>query len=148
MKHLALIAALFSTFVASNCFSAQVYKWVDENGQTQFTQFPPPSSQESKSIQVQSAQSASSSGSTERLKNIRQQLSESIVDRDKKKADRLAKKEKDEQNCQLAKQQLREAKIGGRRYRVTESGRHYLDEKEMAESLSKAKEDVKTHCSK
>lgn len=148
MKHPTLLVIFLSLLTLANTHAAQVYKWIDERGQTQFSQFPPEKVNQAEEISITTTQSASSSDSSARLESLRQQLSGKSVERDKMKKEALEQKAINKQNCKMAKNQLREAERGGRRYTLTDTGRHYLDDKELAKSLAKAKKEVTTYCSK
>lgn len=148
-----LIALLLTGLMAATLgHTAQVYKWVDENGQTQFSQFPPSEKGKAEKIKVNSAQSSSTSQSAEKLNNMRQQLLENSVDRDaakEKSKEDAAEQERKDKNCELAKQQLRGLEANGRIFKTLENGeREWYDEKGRDKLIQQAKEDVNTHCSK
>jgi Skp family chaperone for outer membrane proteins len=152
MKHPSILIILLSLLTVATVQAAQVYKWVDENGQTQFSQFPPAEANQAKKIKVESAQSASPSKSNTKLKDVRQKLLEDSVARntqseqdkeDEKDAERKAK------NCELAKQQLRDLEANGRVYKTLENGeREWYDVKGRDKLISDAKKQVSEHCSK
>jgi hypothetical protein len=152
MKHPSILIILLSLLTVVTVQAAQVYKWVDENGQTQFSQFPPAEANQAKKIKVESAQSASPSKLNTKLKDVRQKLLEDSVARntqseqdkeDEKDAERKAK------NCELAKQQLRDLEANGRVYKTLENGeREWYDVKGRDKLISDAKKQVSEHCSK
>ena len=144
--------ALFLLLISSSVFSAQVYKWVDENGQTQFSQFPPPGDQQTADKVDVKTQPASNPEAAKRLKDMRQNLLESSVERntqseqdkeDAKEAERMA------ENCERAKQHLRDIENNGRIYKTQEDGeRYWYSEQEREGLISKAKEQVDKYCNK
>lgn len=148
-----LIALLLTGLMATTLgHTAQVYKWVDENGQTQFSQFPPSEKGKAEKIKVNSAHSASTSQSAEKLNNMRQKLLENSVDRNaakEKSKEDVAEQERKAKNCELAKQQLRDLEANGRVYKTLENGeREWYDVEGRAKLINKAKKEISTHCSK
>ncbi len=132
--------------------AGKVYKWVDENGNTQFSQFPPEDEQQAEQVNVKTQKSMNSGQSKEKLKNMRQKLLESSVDRNTEDEEEKLNKEKAEliaQNCDKAKQRLRDLENNGRIYKTLENGeRHWFDEKERAQSIKAARDQVKEFCGK
>ena len=132
--------------------AGQVYKWVDENGNTQFSQFPPEDEQQAEQLDIKTQKSTNASQSKEKLKSMRQKLLESSVDRNTENEEEKLDKEKAElmaQNCDKANQRLRDLENNGRIYKTLENGeRHWFDEKERAQSIKAAKDQVKEFCSK
>ncbi len=127
------------------CHAGQVYKWVDENGNTQFSQFPPSKDQQSEQLNVKTQKS--NDAAKQRLKDSRQKLLENSVGRntvdkeDEEKAERMA------ENCKKAKQQMRNVQNIGRMYRVLENGeRHWYNEKEIQQKKDSAKQQVAKYC--
>ena len=148
MKYFYLTIALL---ISSLTQAAQVYKWVDENGQTQFSQFPPSkeiAEKNAETINVK-AQPAADAGAAERLQNMRQQLLESSVDRNQAKTENKEEAKKNEAYCKQAQQNLRNLQSGGRFYEVQENGeRKYFDDKELANRVKKAQAQVDKFCGK
>ena len=146
-----LITLLFTLFFAASMQAAQVYKWVDEQGQTHFSQFPPEQKKADK-IEVDAPKSANPNAAKERLEKMRQTLSEQAVDRvteseEEKKAAKEA--ERMAENCKKAKQQLLDLQNNGRVFRTLENGeREWYDEKGRANLIANAKKQVEEYCSK
>lgn len=91
--------------------SAQIYKWVDENGKTQYTDQPPPPgvAKEGQKLDIKSAP-ASMNNETDRSNN----LAEERLDFDKRQqqkkeeeANQQAKAQEDKKNCVEAQGRLR-----------------------------------------
>ena len=144
------ISLFLLIIISFNLHASGVYKWVDENGQTQFSQFPPESAPEAKQIEIDNPQSGNSAAAQERLKQTRQKLLESSVDRNTETAEKKEAKEEAErmaENCGKAKQRLRDIQNNGRIYKTLEDGeRHWYSEKEREGMISKAKDQVKKYC--
>jgi len=148
MKYFCLVIALF---MASLTHATQVYKWVDENGQTQFSQFPPAKESNSKKAETINvkAQPAADAGAAQRLQDMRQKLLESSVDRNQAKAESEEEAKKNEAYCKQAQQNLRNLQSGGRFYEVDENGeRRYFDDKELKNRVKKAQQQVDKFCTK
>ena len=150
MKFSLIVVLATGLMAAMLGHTAQVYKWVDENGQTQFSQFPPSEKGKAEKIKVNSAQSASTSQSAEKLNSMRQKLLENSVGRNaakEKSEEDAAEDARKAKNCELAKQQLRDLEANGRVYKTLENGeREWYDVKGRAKLIEKAKQDVSTHC--
>ena len=141
---------LLLLLLSSSVFAIQVYKWVDENGQTQFSQFPPTNVETNANKVDVKAQPASNPEAANRLKDMRQKLLESSVERntesekdkeDAEQAKRMA------ENCERAKQHVRDLENNGRIYKTLENGeRHWYSEQERMEQIQKAKEQVSRFC--
>lgn len=151
MNFPSLIIILIGLFSATASFSAQVYKWVDENGQTQFSQFPPDQESQAKKIKVDTPKSAASAQSVEKLNNMRQKLLENSVSRNtqsEQDKEDAAEAERKAQNCELAKQQLRDLEANGRVYKTLENGeREWYDVEGRAKLIKDAKSQVSELCS-
>ena len=141
---------LLLLFLSSSVFATQIYKWVDENGQTQFSQFPPNNVDTNANKVDVKAQPASNPEAANRLKDMRQKLLESSVERntesekdkeDAEQAKRMA------ENCERAKQHVRDLENNGRIYKTLENGeRHWYSEQERMEQIQKAKEQASRFC--
>jgi len=141
---------LLLLLLSSSVFATQVYKWVDENGQTQFSQFPPTNVETNANKVDVKAQPASNPEAANRLKDMRQKLLESSVERntesekdkeDAEQAKRMA------ENCEREKQHVRDLENNGRIYKTLENGeRHWYSEQERMEQIQKAKEQVSRFC--
>lgn len=143
------ITLLFTLIFSCYLSAAQVYKWVDEDGQTHFSQFPPEQKNADK-IDVNAPKSANSKAAAENLEKMRQTLREQAVDRvteteDEKKA--AAEAERMAENCKKAKQQLLDLQNNGRIFRTLENGdREWYDEKGRAELIANAQKQVDKYC--
>ena len=130
--------------------AGQAYKSVDENGNVTFSQFPPSDNQAAESIHVKTQKSSSAAQSNKKMESSRQKLLESSVERntdtvDKKEARKEA--ERMAENCEKAKQKLRDIQNNGRIYKALEGGeRYWYDEKEREGLINEAKEQVKQYC--
>jgi hypothetical protein len=151
MKNTLFMLLLLALTVASS-HAAQMYKWVDENGQTQFSQFPPFATSQSEQIKVEAPKSRQSASSKEKLGNMRQKLLENSVGRGEKEAEakeEAKKKEELAKACTISKQRLKKLQENGRVYKELENGeRKWFDVKERDDLIKDAKQDVADYCSK
>lgn len=141
---------LFLVFFALPSLAGQLYKWVDENGRTQYSQFPPEDGQ-SETMNIRNTPSNSSSqASKDKLNAMRQQLLEQSVDRNTQSEDEKEDARRAEimaENCKNAQQNLRNIQNSGRMYRIKEDGEYdWYDEKQIAAKKQKAQEAVNKYC--
>jgi Skp family chaperone for outer membrane proteins len=150
MKYLTLVFIMTLAVTPLTSQAGKVYKWVDESGNTQFSQFPPGGQKAAEHVTVKTQQSGSSSQSKEKLASMRQKLLESSVDRNTENEEEKENKEKEKikaQNCENAKQRLRNLESNGRIYKILENGeRHWYDVKGRAAIIKSAQKDVDKFC--
>ena len=126
---------------------AEVYKWVDSEGNTQYTQSPPPGDVQAKTIKP--PPKINPEHATEQLKN-RQKLLEQARDGRTQAAEKKSKEEKDSKqalaDCAKAKAHL----ASFQRPRVNkvdnEGNRIRISEEERQLNISKAKKQVEERC--
>ncbi len=149
MKSLLRISLLLALLLAIDAF-AGVYRWVDENGNVQFTDRPPPGAEESDELTIRSQGSAPESPPVDR-KEARDRLLEQFQrEREQKKA--AAEKERQEKKqrqkrCNYAKQLLTDYLEHGALYeRLPNQERRYLTNQERDAEIARARADVKQWC--
>jgi hypothetical protein len=135
------------------CFSiasqGAIYKWVDQDGVTQFSQFPPPE-QAAEQIAPAPPPSGDPAQQQERL----QQQMEGFDARRQAEAEsrQAQEREKEQQalrkrNCEVARHNLELLQRGGRTRFETESGEvAYLTDAQRQERLETARQAVQEHC--
>lgn len=130
--------------------SARVYRWVDENGVTVYSQTPPPSG-DWDGVKTQPAPTAADhEAARERLKT---QIEESFdTEQDKKQAaEEQAKKAEKEakraESCKAARQNLETLQNLGTRMVRTPDGRYLrLSEEEVAAKIDEAQRQIEEYC--
>jgi hypothetical protein len=140
---------------------AQMYKWVDENGHTQYSDRPPPSGVKSEQITkgrapgtapaqpaapAASAAPAKSNAGAE-LEFRKRQLSreEAQKDEEKKQKEQQAKQE----NCDIAQARLKSLEDGGRLIKPSTTGeRDYMSSDEIEAEKIPARKKVEEACKK
>lgn len=149
MKHLLLLLILCAAFGVQ----AQVYKWVDKDGKTQYSDQPPPPGATKSETQkvtsvVTSIPSTSTPGKT---------VQERAKDSDKARADTSDKQKKDEEAAKVAQQNqeacasarssLKTLQDGGR---ITTTGadgeRTLMDDDQIQKEIVKAQKNVADAC--
>ena len=142
---------LFLMLLSGFASASQLYKWVDENGRTQYSQFPPEEDKQAQTLNIDH-RTPSNQVSKDKLVKMRQKLLESSVDRNTESEEEKEEAEKAKamaQNCKNAQQHLRDMKNNGRIYKTLENGeRHWYDEKGREGLIKKAQANVKKYCSK
>ncbi|AKH20942.1 DUF4124 domain-containing protein [Sedimenticola thiotaurini] len=132
-----------------------VYRWVDENGRTQFGDRPP-AGRSAEELQIKSRPTPGSDG-TDAPANAeqRRELQQRMLDayRDEREAKQQAREKKAAQEakrkraCTQAKDQLRSFEAAGALYKLQPDGsRRYLSDQEYQAVLRKTRERVKQYC--
>ncbi|MFP5506829.1 MAG: DUF4124 domain-containing protein [Gammaproteobacteria bacterium] len=128
---------------------AAMYKWVDENGVTQYSQYPPPG-RDYQTVTPPPAPAEDPEGAQQRLEQLLQKQDEAY----KAKTEAAAQEQKSaetakrrEQNCQAARQNLERLTTGGNRRIVGPDGvAYYPTEEERQERIAKARQQIEEFC--
>ena len=128
---------------------AELYRWVDENGQVHFGDQARDAS--THAIKPRSGQSIAASGQ-QRMQKTRKLLNAYRIERQQmreQKAKEQAQAEKRKRECLRARDDLRRYTDYGNIYRLGENGkRQYLSEQERAALLQRSTDAVKHWCGK
>ncbi len=155
MRFLVLTGFVTFILIMNSHLSAQVYKWVDENGKTQYTDRPPPPGMttEKKHFNTKGAAPSSSNASGT---NQPQSLSEAREALDKRQAERKEEQTKQQAKAEENKRKCVEAQTRLRMY--TESPRltvpdgaggiAYVDDNERQKKIDQTNKDIATYCKK
>jgi hypothetical protein len=147
MKNLLLFVALAA---ASSLASAQVYKCVDAQGKTVYSQAPCPGTAKSTTIDSRPAPAAApaAKGSDPRKADAEFKKRQLEAQKEQEKEQKASEeKEAKKVNCASAQQQLQLYQSGQRLSRLNASGeRYYLDEKDIAQETAKAQQAVQQWC--
>ena len=140
--------AIVSAFLFSPLIQAAMYKWVDADGNTHYTQQPPPGDIEAKKIQAD-------------IPKVDSEGANSEIERQKEKADKLRKARQDQakedsvreqneaiqaENCNRSKQQVSTYSRPRGLIEQEDGSRIRISEEQRLEGLSKAKEMVDKYC--
>ncbi len=167
MKRLSVAIAL--ALCMSLPAAAQMYKWVDANGKVQYSDKPPPSNIKTEKLRAPPpapsapAASASAPGAAkdgtardaaktgpktaaeqEQAFRKRQLESAKAQETDEKKQAQARDKA---EHCRRATAAVNALQLGGRQQRIDSKGeRVFLDEQQIAQELSKAKQEAAAAC--
>jgi hypothetical protein len=145
---------VFALLTTSACFStpAAMYRWVDENGVTVYSQSPPPSG-DAVELQGQPAPSAETTDAAR--ERLRDQLTQDFDDEEARseaeaeKAKQAADEALREENCAAARENLEKFQnLGPRRVLMPDGKTLRLSEDEVQAQITKAQGQVKTFCEK
>ena len=147
MNRIVLLAAALAL---SPIASAQLYKYVDKDGKTVYTD-QPPANAESKPLRIQAAPptvAAPVKSSLDKDKDL-EKVRKAEVDK-AKKGEQAAKAAQDaEQRCAAARSNLLQYEGGGRVAKRNAAGeRVFLEDKELEAEKQKARADVEEACKK
>jgi Domain of unknown function (DUF4124) len=136
---------------------AQMYKWVDANGQTQYSDRPPPDGVKADKITKTGAAAAApapapkggppTTAASRELEFRKRQLAqeEKLKDAQQKEKDDAAKQE----NCDIARARLKSLEDGGRILKYDKAGeREYLSSEEIDKEKGPARARVDEACKK
>lgn len=144
-----LIAAIILT--AAVPAAAQLYKWVDKDGKTYYSDTPPPNA-DTKRLSVGTGTTAEPPAPPKTAVQRDKELEKGRQDaRDAAKksndAERTAAAQAEQ--CSIARQNLQQLTDGGRIARYNSSGeRELMSDEEIAKGLEKARADVAEMCKK
>ncbi len=98
------------TYAATTPLSAEVYKWVDENGKTHYSDKPHDESAEIVEITNTPALDATHNSRLEKQRRLLKMLGEERQETKQRKAAAIAEKKKRKANCAKAKKELQNIK--------------------------------------
>jgi len=128
-------------------FGAQLYKYVDKDGKTVYSD-QPPVNVDSKQISGPSAPAAASKSFLERDKELEKTRTENR-ERAKKSEETARRSQEDQERCTQARTILQTYTDGGRIYKYNDKGeRMFMEESEIDAAREKARRDVDEACKK
>lgn len=141
---------LFALLLLTTSSLAQVYKWVDEDGQIHFSQFPPNEVKEAEQVDINVGTSASAEEAKKRLQEQREKLLKDSIERglsEEEKLRAMAEAEDQQKKCDQARKQLTTLQTGGRVFTTNEAGeREYLDDQKRQDMIKKTQARVTEAC--
>ncbi|WP_428622730.1 DUF4124 domain-containing protein [Sedimenticola sp.] len=147
------IGALLLGVLWLTAASAAVYRWVDEQGRTQFGDRPPvDQSSEELPLKLRAPAQGNQPPATEQQRReLRQKMLDAYQQEREEKRQarkkRAAEEAKRKRACIEAKDRVREYESAAGLYDLQADGtRRYLSDKEFRESLRKARDEVKRLC--
>ena len=142
MKHLILLAAILAIAPLA---SAQLYKYVDKDGKTVYSDQPPPN-QDSKQINVQTGASSPTAAPKSALERDKD-AQKARDDQAKKSAEAAKVAAQKDLACEMARQNYTQYAGGGRLQRLNAQGeREFMSDDEIDAAREKAKGEMDTAC--
>jgi len=131
---------LLAAFALAPAAEAQLYKYVDKNGKTVYSDQPPPG-QDSKTIKVQTGGGPETKSAVERDKE-RQKVRKAAADKEKKSAEAEKEAERAAARCKAARTNYQIYQGGGRIQTLNDKGERELltDEQIEAKRVSSRRE--------
>jgi hypothetical protein len=128
----------------------KIYKWVDQNGAIQYTQFPPPSGIEV--LEIRNAPPPADDPAAERARL--QQETEALDKRMEERKETAARAEQQaknrkirQENCAVARKNLSELQQGGiKRYRLPDGTVLRLTEEDRQKRIAETEAEIAENC--
>jgi hypothetical protein len=144
------ISLLFAWTASVAGSTDKIYKWVDQNGAIQYTQFPPPSGIEV--LEVRNAPPPADDPAAERARI--QQETEALDERMEERKETAAKAEQQaknrkirQENCATARNNLAELQQGGiKRYRLPDGTVLRLTEEDRQKRIAETEAQIAENC--
>ncbi len=149
MNSLRLFSALLLSLgiAAGSVSAAPMYKWVDADGNVQYTQSPPPAGQEAQTIKPPPPPPLTTEEAQQRLQNYQESLSPPDPDKAKNDAEEQAAVREEQRNCDAAKRNLeRYSDSANRRFRKPDGSVQIPTDQEREAEIAKAKQQIKVFC--
>lgn len=149
MKSIRIGAILAGWIAVVGLSHAAMYKWVDEKGVTQYTQYPPPNRQH-QVVVPPPPPAQDPQGAQQKLEQTLQKLDEQRQGRAEAEAEQAKAKqesERREQNCRAARSNLQALTSGGRKRVMGADGvATYLTEEDRQSRIAEAKRQIEEYC--
>jgi type IV secretory pathway VirB10-like protein len=151
MRNTFIVLIIVLLGICADVQARQVYKWVDENGDTHYGDYPKENATEKLNVQSNSpAASAPNTNSRQHLEKQKQMADTMREERLKRKEEKeKAKKEQQEKErkCAIAKGKLQDYKEFGRIVTRGDKGeRQYMNDAEREKLLQRTQKEVDKWC--
>lgn len=148
MKWQTLLSTLLLCGVSTIC-SAQMYKWVDEQGDTHYSEIPPPKGDVT-TVAPPPPPAVAPAQAQQQLEQRQEKLNELADQRSKASADAALEDQQQKDmrtNCERAKATLAGLYAGGNRlYKDSKGNVTRMNEKQRQENIEKAQEMRRKYC--
>lgn len=127
---------------------AAMYKWVDDQGVTQYTQYPPPD-RKSEAIVPPPPPAEDAAGAQKKLEDTLQKLDanrKAQAGAEEKQQKATAAAEQRRKNCEVARGNLEKLTAGGRTRLMGPDGTTHLSEEDRQARIVTTKEQIKEFC--
>lgn len=135
--------------IVAGLAQAAMYKWVDENGVTQYTQYPPPN----RKVEVMAPPPPPAEDPEVAQKKLEATLQKQNEQREaattagEEQAKTTEQAKQREKNCQAARSNLEKLTTGGRKRVIGADGvASYLTEEDQQARIDKAKKQIEEFC--
>ena len=149
-RSISRILLAFVTICTCGSAAPAMYRWVDENGVTVYSQTPPPSSDAVRLKKQRAPSIDATEAARERHQRQREQVFDELEarkDAEVEKAEQEAEKQRRESSCAAARKNLEAFRNLGPRMIQTPDGRFLrLSEQEVEAQIAKAQGQVNTYC--
>ncbi len=152
MKRKIIVLALAAMTFATGAFAGEIYKYVDEQGNIQYGDWPTGADGEERMAAVYTGTSSSSltAQAKQRESYVEAREERRAAQQQEEEAEAQAALDREERDarCKQSRSRLETYLQANRLYREDASGeREYLDDAQIMEARRKAEESVKEHCS-
>lgn len=142
-------ALLLAGLVFCTALPAAMYKWVDEDGRTHYSQYPPPD-RDYEALQPPPPPASDAGQAQQELEDLLQRQDEQRQARDQaeqKAAESEQQAEQRRKNCEAARHNLEILTTGGRK-RITgaDGVARYLPEEERQAKIAEAQKQIEEYC--
>ena len=145
--------ALIALCMTPVAFAGKVYKWIDKDGNVQYSAQKPADNAQEMNIKSKSSaheeEPAEESADAESADKKKESNEDKVTVSSEKEAAEIEKKNAEvrKKNCSIAKKRLATINAGGRLYEVNEQGeRSYWDDATRSSKLSEAQGQVDEWC--
>jgi hypothetical protein len=145
--------ALITLCMAPATFAGKVYKWIDKDGNVQYSAQKPADNAQEMNIKTkpteEAAEDSETSAESETDEKKQDAKDDTVKVSNEKEAAEIEKKNEEarKKNCSTAKKRLATINVGGRLYEVNEQGeRSYWDDATRAAKLAEAQSQVDEWC--
>ncbi len=138
---------LFLVFCVNNLATAEIYKWVDEQGNTHYTQTPPPEVDDIEKLDLPSP--VDTDAANQALEQRNKMLNELREERNEKRElqqNNESEVVKNEQQCEQARKRLASYQRPRVNVKNPDGSQRNLTEEERQAEIQKSKEYIKKAC--
>jgi hypothetical protein len=151
MRHTLIILTIILIGIGANVQARQVYKWVDENGDTHYGDYPKENATEQLNVQSNSPSASSKNTNPQQRFEKKKQMADAMREERLKRQEEKEKAKKEQQEkerkCTIAKGKLQDFKEFGRIVTRGDNGeRQYMNDAEREQLLQRTQKEVDKWC--
>ncbi len=145
-----LASLCLSSALLTTPASAEIYKWTDTNGETQYSQLPPPGGVKSEEIQGAPPAADIPDTTGDNLQEQVDAMKEGLAEQETEEKKAALRKQIDdayERNCTTATNNLAKLQAGGNKRYLTPDGKvTHLTEEQRQQRINDAKDQIDEFC--